>query len=36
MKSTYVDTRPANVSDIRRLFALAGDSTSPYPMGRKF
>ena len=28
MKSTYVDTRSANVGDIRCLFALASDSTS--------
>ena len=27
MKSTYVDTRSANVGDIRCLFALASDST---------
>ena len=30
MKSTYVDTRSANVGDIRCLFALASDSTSGY------
>ena len=28
MKSTYVDTRSANVGDIRCLFALASDSTT--------
>ena len=28
MKSTYVDTRSANVGDIRCLFALVSDSTS--------
>ena len=28
MKSTYVDTRSANVGDIRCLFALANDSTN--------
>ena len=28
MKSTYVDTRSANVGDIRCLFALASDSTN--------
>ena len=30
MKSTYVDTRSANVGDIQCLFALASDSTSGY------
>ena len=28
MKSTYVDTRSANVGDIQCLFALASDSTN--------
>ena len=30
MKSTYVNTRSANVGDIRCLFALASDSTTMY------
>ena len=28
MKSTYVNTRSANLGDIRCLFALASDSTT--------
>ena len=30
MKSTYVDTRSANVGDMQGLFALANYSTSHY------